>query len=413
MASDTIRLVLLFFRLYVPLIFGFVGQKLVALRHKWTYKYISSAKNVVVLGGSFAGLELAKNLSNALPTGYKVTLIEQNSHFNFVFNFPRFSVIKGREHLAFIPYDGFAKKAPEGIFTRVQGEAVHIARNAVQLKSGKSIGFEYLAIATGTSSPLPNKVLSRDREGGCAELRSIQGKIASSSNIAVVGGGAAGVEIASDIKSYYPDKKVTLIHSRNQLLPTFGRRLHEHTLEAFKEMNIQVILSQRPQVDSNSLVFVDGRKEDFDLVIPCPGQKPNSAIIEDLAPESISKATSRILVKPTLQLQHPDDPPHIFALGDVAETGGPKMARATYFQAGVVARNILALIDGKLPSSVYKPLMELEGSIKLTLGKGQVAIYSRDGHGGDILVPMKGGKEELDVALGWGMVGSNIKHAEQ
>jgi apoptosis-inducing factor 2 len=74
-------------------------------------------------------------------------------------------------------------------------------------------------------------------------------------------------------------------------------------------------------------------------------------------------------VKPTLQFLNPHlKSPHIFAIGDVAETKGPKMARAGIFQAEVIQENIAALIKGELATKVYAP-MSLEGSIKLTLGQ--------------------------------------------
>lgn len=43
-------------------------------------------------------------------------------------------------------------------------------------------------------------------------------------NIAVIGGGAVGVELATDIKSYYPEKSVTLVHSRTPP-PTIWRSI--------------------------------------------------------------------------------------------------------------------------------------------------------------------------------------------
>jgi len=107
------------------------------------------------------------------------------------------------------------------------------------------------------------------------------------------------------------------------------------------------------------------------LQIPCTGQTPNSAIIEHLSPTSISALTQRILVKPTLQLK--DDTKldakltNIFAVGDVAETGGPKMARAGLMQAEIARNNIVALIRGKSLKD-YVPV-PLEASLKLSLGK--------------------------------------------
>lgn len=104
------------------------------------------------------------------------------------------------------------------------------------------------------------------------------------------------------------------------------------------------------------------------IKIPCTGQSPNSAIVADFAPASVSKETQRVLIKPSLQLQDARFP-NIFALGDVAETNGPKMARAGYFQAEVVSTNILKMIRGNTPTKLYRPMMDVEGAIKLSLGK--------------------------------------------
>ena len=73
-------------------------------------------------------------------------------------------------------------------------------------------------------------------------------------------------------------------------------------------------------------------------------------------------------MRPTLQIVD-ERFPNVFAAGDVAATGGPKMGRAGYMQTLVVAENVLSLIKGKNDLKVYQPLRWLEGSIKLTLGK--------------------------------------------
>jgi NADH dehydrogenase, FAD-containing subunit len=90
--------------------------------------------------------------------------------------------------------------------------------------------------------------------------------------------------------------------------------------------------------------------------------------VANFAPASVSKETQRVLVKPNLQLQDARFP-NIFSLGDVAETYGPKMARAGYFQAEVVSTNILKMIRGNTPNKLYRPMVDVEGAIKLSLGK--------------------------------------------
>lgn len=82
-------------------------------------------------------------------------------------------------------------------------------------------------------------------------------------------------------------------------------------------------------------------------------------------PDSVSPNTQAIIVKKTLQLAN-DAYSNIFALGDVAETGAPKMARAGMMQAEIVSANIVAMIHGRKLNQ-YMP-NAIEGLLKLSLG---------------------------------------------
>lgn len=59
---------------------------------------------VVVVGGSYAGAQAARTLARDLPRGVKVILLEQRSHLAHLYVLPRFAVVSGYEHHAFIPY---------------------------------------------------------------------------------------------------------------------------------------------------------------------------------------------------------------------------------------------------------------------------------------------------------------------
>lgn len=102
--------------------------------------------------------------------------------------------------------------------------------------------------------------------------------------------------------------------------------------------------------------------------IPCTGQRPNSDLFAQLVPSAICPTTRQVLVHNTMQIADRSNAhPHIFALGDVARTGGPRMARAARAQADVVVSNILAMINKDAPATFYHPAI-YEGVIKLTLG---------------------------------------------
>lgn len=273
--GDQLRLIRMAFSLLGPYLRRLIYLRFSALRQRWTYKVVPDAKNVVVLGGSFAGFELVNDLATTLPTGFKIVLIEKNSHFNYSFTFPRFSVVPGYEHTAFIPYDGIAKGAPAGLVTRIQDTVIGLTETHVLLASGREIDYEYLAIATGSSQPLPVQVSATEFRPACRELQSVQETIKESQKIAIVGAGAVGVELATDIKGFYPEKDVTLVHSRGQILNTFGKRLHDYTLPIIRdEHKIRVLLNERPQIPKDrallkqqTLAFSDGREESFDLVV--------------------------------------------------------------------------------------------------------------------------------------------------
>lgn len=373
-------------------------------------------------------MELVKGLAETLPTEFKVVWIEKNSHLNYSFNFPRYSVVTGHEHKAFIPYDGVSRGAPTGIVTRIQDTAVGLTEDQVLLASGDKIDYTYLAVATGASQPLPVQVSAMEHEDACNELQRVQETIHTSQTIAIVGAGAVGVELASDIKSFYPDKSVTLIHSRDQLLSHFGKRLQDYTLSVLRdELQIRVLLNERPKLPagmarSACLTFSDGREKQFDLTVSntsalasvcqpksrigCTGQRPNSSILATLYPSAISPKTSRILVWPTLQVIASDAPGldiPIFALGDVADHGGPRMARAGGLQAWIVLDNILAIIHGQTPMRTYKPYGFVEGAIKLTLGQTHNVLYSMDA---DASGSMTGSRADLAPNSDF-MVGGN------
>ncbi|KAL5332334.1 hypothetical protein BJX70DRAFT_404706 [Aspergillus crustosus] len=425
----------------LPLLPSFLIQSLTirlsTLYHTLTYTPTSAPKTVLVIGGSFAGLQVVRRLTQTLPTGYKVLWIEKNSHLNYCFAFPRFSVVQGFEGKAFIPYSGVEGAAVPGILERVQGSVAEIEQGRVKFENGDvlHVDWEYLVIATGSSSNIPVRLTSTEKEDACAELRGVQEAIKVSQRIAVIGAGAVGVELASDIKDFFPEKDVALVHSRSEILNRFGKRLRDYVLTSLEEMGVKVLLNERPIVSGGAgvvrdavLKFKDEREEMFDLVINCTGQTPNSSLLSTISPSSISKSTAQILAHPTLQIITPEYPSSapsdtntntnpntstpnktpIFALGDVAAHSGPLMARAGSMQAETVVSNILSLIKGNEAKAVYTPNWFVEGAIKLTLGKRDMVVYARDGDGVEVLLPSRGGKVDLDVGWAWRQFGVDV-----
>lgn len=213
-----------------------------------------------------------------------------------------------------------------------------------------SIPYSHMVYALGSHLPDPLRTEARTKKEGVSWMRDIQNRVKSSREIVLVGGGALGVEFATDIKSVYPDKKVTLIHSRKQLLPNFDYKVHEVALKRLQELGVKVVLGERlaltegcprgssvtdpssmnqqatictpgdakgegAQAHRKGICVGDGRKKvkttggnefECDLLLLCTGQQPNSSLMAQLSPTSVDSRTRLIRVLRTLQVQIPN-----------------------------------------------------------------------------------------------------------
>ena len=118
----------------------------------------------------------------------------------------------------------------------------------IELASGKYVPYAYLAIATGATQSPPAKLLASPKGEAGAEVRVLQARVEKAEKVAIVGGGAVGVQLSVDIESFYKDKTVVLIHLRDQLLSSFGVRLHEFVVGKLGALGVDVWLGERPTV---------------------------------------------------------------------------------------------------------------------------------------------------------------------
>ncbi|KAI0468381.1 hypothetical protein F4859DRAFT_524630 [Xylaria cf. heliscus] len=367
-------------------------------------------RNIVVVGASFAGNRVAQLLTTCLPPNspYRVIVIEPNSHFQFSWVLPRLCVVEGHEHKAFIPYGGNVHDDPVGVLRWVRDRVVGVTERSVQLlDSGEAIPYDILVIATGSGveKGLPSRVNATDKRQGMELMRHMQQKIKTAGTVVVVGGGAAGVEIATDAQNLYPSKKIILVHSREAVMNRFGKGLQAAALEGLISLGVEVILRDRlvQEVSKPGMVCLkSGREIQCDLVVDCTGQQPSSAIISKLSPCSISPS-GHIRVKPTLQLTD-EKLPNVYACGDVADTKTPNPnARSAMRQACIVAENILLVAGGGKPRHKYKNTWS-DGVIKLTLGLAHSVTHYGDGKT-ELLFPGEETDEALMSAMCWSRMG--------
>lgn len=328
------------------------------------------------------------------------------------------------------------------------------------------IPYTHLIYALGSHMPDPLRHESYTKRDGINWMKNNDKRIEESHDIIIIGGGALGVEMATDIASLYnrrgKPKNITLIHSRQQLLPNFDYRIHENAYSTLKDLGVNVVLGHRlataagcpmgsnvqhvastvdpskvaretmDEIASSSRQRVrttHGLELECDLLLMCTGQQPNSEIMAEFSPVSVSPSTRLVRVLPSLQVMRPTDedalaqpfsmvppcidcdcfldkksegasrtineenglPPHfknVYAIGDVADAFGALNAGfQAWYMADVAAENILRDIlhvkstddveankadeSEPIPLHSFKPGPPL---LKLTLGLNKVIV---------------------------------------
>lgn len=192
-------------------------------------------KTVAVLGASYGGMSTgrlnanlhsntrsgahaARVLAKGLPQGWRVVVVDRNSHMNHLYVLPRYAVLPGHEHKAFIPYTSNMFRDPDAsvssLFLHAQASALSPHSITVSRpfpaygidEPARKLQFDYLVYALGSHLPAPidlwgpvadGDVIVPPTQGTKAEgiqwLKLFQHRIERSPSVLVVGGGALGV----------------------------------------------------------------------------------------------------------------------------------------------------------------------------------------------------------------------------
>ncbi|KAF7296452.1 Pyr-redox-2 domain-containing protein [Mycena chlorophos] len=327
-------------------------------------------KTVVVLGASFAGAKAAQRIAAGLPAnGWRIVLVERNSHVNHPYVLPRFSVLPGHEHKAFIPTDnifnvGTPNPSPQK-YVSLQATVQSISSNAITL----SRSFPEHDIPT-TKLPFDYAHFNGTKAESIAWLKRKQDELSSPAitSVLVVGGGALGIQFATDIAAVHPDKRVTLLHSRERLLPRYKDAMHDEILAALREAKIG---SHPWRTASNNVGFGRGSRRS------CTHEhRPRNQYFPHSTPTTVDPQTGLAQVEHTMQLV---GHPHIFVVGDAADAFGAIAAGWTAdAQAQVAAANVLKLICNDCESELveYQPP---QPAIKVSLGLHKNVIQHSNG----------------------------------
>jgi NADH dehydrogenase FAD-containing subunit len=165
--------------------------------------------SVVVVGGGYGGINVAK----ALDAVADVTLVDPTEAF--VHNIAAWRALVEPEWLEriFLPYEHLLAR---GRFLRDRAVAVDGRR--VTLASGDVLEPDYLVLATGSAYPFPAKTEEPDIASARARHRAAHEALLAADRALIVGAGPSGLELAGEIKAFFPAKHVTIVDISDDIL---------------------------------------------------------------------------------------------------------------------------------------------------------------------------------------------------
>ncbi|AKD02370.1 NAD(P)/FAD-dependent oxidoreductase [Pontibacter korlensis] len=339
---------------------------------------------VVIIGGGFGGINLAKKLS---CKDFQVVMFDKQNYHGF---WPLlYQVATGG-----LEPDSIAEPLrkmfgsddyPDFHFRLVKVTGINPEARTVTTLIGE-IGYDYLVIATGTkpnyfgndqikkfSFPLkqvPEALNLRSQVLQCFEQANMTKDPAMRQtlmNFVIVGGGPTGVELAgalAEMRAHvlptdYPgldfsQMNIILVEGMDRVLPPMSAKASEKTFKYLKELGVDMRLNTLvDSYDGELVTLKSGEQIRTNTLIWAAGV--SGALIDGLPETSVERG--RILVNDYNQVLGYDN---IFAIGDIAfmktpefPKGHPGVAQPAIQQGKLLAKNLKRIVR-KEPLEPFK-----------------------------------------------------------
>src|SRR5215469_13825000 len=334
-------------------------------------------KNLVIVGGGFAGTRTAQRLQHRLPPEWTLTLISQE---NFITYNPLLPEVVGASSM---PNHVTAPLRQMIHCSRVcmaqVSEIDSAARQIYYLGEGSGVlSYDQLVLTCGTNAnldvvkgmsqnALPLKTLGdalflRNRIIARLEQAELQPDLEHRrwlTSFIVVGGGFSGVETSGELVDflyaslkYYKrirreDLRIVLLHSGDRLLPELTASLGEFTLRKMRASGVEVRLGTRAVCVTDRHVQLESGEFIVGGTVICTiGTQPNSLLVSFPA----AKSRGRLVVNPDMSVPGVEG---VWAAGDCAAVINsldgkvcPPTAQFAEAQATQLAANIVARLAG-------------------------------------------------------------------
>jgi NADH dehydrogenase len=335
-------------------------------------------RNLLIIGGGFAGAKTAQLLEHRLPPDWNLTLVSQENFITFNPLLPEVvgaSILPGHviaphrqmvhcSHVRMAQVVGIDTAAKEieylgeGTGRMPYDQLVLAVGNNANLDLVKGMGQYALPLKTlGDALFLRNRVISRLEQAESQPVREHRRWL---TTFVIVGGGFSGVETAGELVDflhaslrYYrnidrEDIRIVLLHSGDRLVPELSPSLGKFTVEKMRRHGVEVRLTARAVRVTDRAVHLDsGDIIEAGTVVCTIGTQPNPLLADIPSP----KERGRLVVNDDFSVPGVDA---VWAAGDCAAVrnahdgrAAPPTAQFAEAAARRLAENILARLAGR------------------------------------------------------------------
>ncbi|MGB6268957.1 MAG: NAD(P)/FAD-dependent oxidoreductase [Olleya sp.] len=361
----------------------------------------SSFPRIVVIGGGFAGIALAKKLSKQ---EVQVVLLDKHNYHTFQPLLYQVSTGGLEPDSIAYPIRKVLKDFPNFFFRLAHVDEINVEKNKVITNIG-DLKFDYLVVASGSKT---NFFGNASLEANSMEMKTVPQSLNLRSlilenfeealltsdlnernalmNFVIVGAGPTGVELAgalAEIKKGilpkdYPDldtrlAQINLIQSGDRILKEMSEKASKKAEDFLEKLGVQIWKNLRVTGYDGKIVTTNSDLT-FETATMVWAAGVKGAAIKGLDSDQFLSKGNRIIVNQFNQVKGLD---HIFAIGDVAQMeteslpcGHPMMAQPAMQQGRLLGDNLLKMLENK----PMKPFVYKDKGTMATVGRNKAVV---------------------------------------
>lgn len=301
---------------------------------------------IVVLGNGYGGIKTALELANV--PGISVTLLAATPHFAPYM--PVWDCIQpDTPPVSLVSLRSIFNKSLNVTVVQDRAESIEPKKQRVVGQSGRLYPYDFLVCALGKSLPIGKSVAARTKlphvynSNGIIATRQMLVTLSrrTRANLAIIGGGISGVELAAAISRHYPQISTHIIERSKRLTNELPVTASTKIRAALEAQSVHIQNGKSAEQLTRHTFELQRVLTAFDGVVWTGGLEPHNFYTDHHTTFSLSK-NSGVVVNKYLQAA-----PQIFVIGDNASVAGAGTAQAALHMAVYVATYISAHAQGR------------------------------------------------------------------